>query len=107
MVHHNRRAGKGAGKVEQIGKLRVIHEGVEAEAERRQLGEPFAYLAVAQPALGPDGRRAPMTQVRMARRDEADAAEAAATQPDHRLKDLAHTRALREVGVADDAGADA
>src|SRR5215211_4972798 len=64
MVHHDRRGRKGAGEVEQVGKLRMIHESIEAEAKRRQLGEAFAYLAVAQPAFRPDRRGAPLALVR-------------------------------------------
>ena len=38
--------------------------------------------------------------------DEADAAEAAAAGRDHRLQNLLDGRAERQIGVADDAGAD-
>ena len=38
--------------------------------------------------------------------DEADAAEAAAAGRDHRLQHLLDRRAERQIGIADDAGAD-
>src|SRR5947207_9980802 len=85
----------------------MIHEGIEAEPERRELRKAFAYAGIAQPPLRPGERGAPPGLVRIARRDEADAAEAAAAGHYHRLQHLGHARAQRQLAVADDAGADA
>src|SRR5580700_4051505 len=84
----------------------MVQEGVEAEAKRRQLREALAQLPVEQQALRPHGRGAPLGLLRIAGRDEADAAEAAAAGRDHRFEDLRDARAQRKVGMADNTGTD-
>ena len=56
--------------------------------ERRQLRKTLAHLRIAQPALRPGKRGAPLALLRIAGRDEANAAEPAAARRDHRLQHL-------------------
>src|SRR5215472_8589314 len=48
MVEHDRRLGEGAGQVDQLAKLGVVHPGVKAETERRKSGEALAHPRVQQ-----------------------------------------------------------
>ena len=85
--------------------LGVVHPRVEAETERRQPGEALAHLGVGQQARRPVDHRPPCRLIRMRRGDEADAAEAAAAGGDLRLQHPLDRRPQRQIGIADDAGA--
>jgi len=55
MVQHDLRRRKGARQVDQVGELRMVHPGIEAQTKWRQLREAFTHAAVEQQALRPDG----------------------------------------------------
>jgi hypothetical protein len=48
IVEHDWRSGKGAGQIEKVSQLGMVHPGVEAEVEWRQPGEALAHLRVQQ-----------------------------------------------------------
>jgi len=106
MVENNRCLRKGAGEVDQLAELGVVHPGVKAQAKRSEPGKAFAHPRVHQQTRGPDDRRAPGRLLGMRGGDKADAAETAAAGPDHRLKHLFDRGAEGQIGVSDDAGAD-
>ena len=106
MVEHDRCLGKGARQIDELAELRVVHPGIEAETKRGQAGEALAHPPVHQQPLWPGDHRPPCRLVGMRGGDEADAAEAAAAGRDHRFQHLLDRRAERQIGIADDAGAD-
>ena len=107
MVQHDRGFGKGARQTDELAELGVIHPRIKAEPERGEPGEALAQLWVHQQAFRPNDRRSPGRLVGMRGGDKADAAKAAAAGADHRLQKPLDRRAERQIGVADDAGADA
>src|SRR5947209_9497484 len=105
MVEDDRCLRKGARQIDKLAKLHEIHPGVEAEAERVELGKALAHFRVEQEPGGAVDRGAARRLVRVRRGDVADAAEAAAAGEDHRLQYLLDLIAEHQIGVSDDAGA--
>ena len=106
MVEHDRRLGKRARQIDELAELGVVHPRVEAEAERVQPGKPLAHRPVHQESGGAVHRGAARGIVGVRGRDEADPAKPSAAGHDHRLEHRLDPRPEREIGIADDAGAD-
>jgi len=105
VIEYDRRVGEGARERGQLRELRVVEPGVETEAARTQLGKAAAERVSAHGAGG--RRRGEAGPERLfARREVADAAKISAGGGDMRLEHLVDGVPKREVGEADDAGAD-
>jgi hypothetical protein len=85
MVEHDRRLGRGARQVDELAELRVVHPGIETEAERGEAGKTFAHMPVSQQPFWPADHRPPCRLVGMRGGDEPDVAKAAAAGRNHRF----------------------
>ena len=103
MVQDDLRAREGLRQLGQVRDLPVVQPGVEAEPQRRQLGEPLAEFGrvkhVARRLVG----RVQQARVLIPGGDVADAAEAAIAGGDMRLQHVACQRAVAQVDMADNA----
>jgi hypothetical protein len=84
----------------------VVHPRVEAEAERGEPGETLAHASINQQARRPVDQRPPCRLVRMGCRNEADTSKSPSARNDHRLEHLFDRRSQRQIGIADNSGAD-
>ena len=101
-------SGKGAREVDRVRQLRMILPGLEAQPELRELGEALAEFGIAHQVRRHDaGGEFADRLAAVPRHAVADAAEAPAADRDLGLQHVAHARAEREVGVADDRLGDA
>ena len=107
MVEHDGGAGEGASEVDQFGDLGMIQPGLEGHLHRRQAGEAFAEFDVTEQAGGGGVAGVVHRRVRIMGDDVADAAETVAAGVDMGFEDAIDGGAEAQVGVADDAGADA
>src|SRR5438105_11875223 len=106
MVDDDGRAGKGAGEVDQVGKLRMEVPGIEAQPERAELGEAFAECRVEQAVRWNSPGDMLADHAVVMRGAVAYAAKAAAAGLDLGLQHLAHAGTQHQVGPADDRLAD-
>jgi hypothetical protein len=104
MVQDDRNVGEGSGQVSQLRKLRVVHNGIEAEAELPQAGEPLPPFWVQQqprrhrPSGGDLRAGVPCYGT-------ADTPETVVAGCRVGLEHRRHSGTQVEIGVADDPGA--
>ena len=102
MIDDDGLPGKGAGEIQQVGKLRKEVPGIEGEPELAEFGEAFAERRIEQAVAGDRPRDMLARLAFVPRRAVAHAAEAAAGHGDLGLQHRAYAAAQHQVGPADD-----
>ena len=106
MVQHHRHIREVPCQPDQPRQLREVQPGVEAQPHRAQLGDAGAEIRAVQQVLGRAIGGVEHALIGIPGGDVADAAEPPAAGPFMRLQHRPHRRPQRQIGLADDAGAD-
>jgi len=107
MVGDDRRIGKSGGEIHKFAELGMVYPGVERQAERREPGKALAEPAIHEQSRLRTARPAPEYRISIPVGGLADTAKPALSRIDMGFQYRCDGIAEAQVGMADDAGAQA